>query len=888
MGAGRLSIRAPFPLYRLPSSLRRDITQKRVSRDEQFKSPTKPKQSPSRTPKSRYELDPNSISIDFFPSIRNSAFFWTYTRLICGSLLYISGMAFYDATSATLSAGHKRVHLYDVLETPTNVHFGKHSEEKEFRRLSAFWAITIALLTIVTVCVYWVVKLSEKAFAYQLAAEIERCQRIEEELMLRCIDIRSESEKESDFATSSQPIENTDNANVNSAQKPHSSTYSIVDKQARINKIQSEEERIKAQAEFDDEQSRNRITSQMLDTIEHRKRCSKRGRSASISSDSSGNSLDSEYSESSNDEDEDEDELNAELLDSISTRTLFTYRLLDLLSYYLIFIAVFALQNTLQMTFVIPFNNTLSVLYLYLAVLMFVSVTIAHILTLKFEKINSRLVQLYSMNYYNGSEYRELRISQAAWRKLSSYIISSFSYLLAYAYWSVIVGTLAVLISDDSIRSQKGFIWCSAFVICFVGATIIVLLNIRIKGLLRVRDPSIISDGRTQTKYSSISTNDQNSTNEPFEHSVDINQVDHGNLTDAQGHNTRNGFDNDNSNPPGITGNFHTILNILAYICCGRCCSFPNRLFPSIYSDSNDSNTRNRNLNTDSIASLQVQVDVLEGSVTSNRHQLATEAFSYIVALALSSALTSLIPAAPNDASTYLIDPTSKGLVTYAILCTTVLSIVTLYLEKSIQRSETEYHAQNKLTIQRAARNHIEQQLKLENLKTQATSPTHRPTQSSSQIQVKRLKSMLSCDIDEEYERRNRARRKEDEKRKQEERLKSQRKSTARSVEVVDSDRVLNGDVNQSAVQPDTPILPSPDVVFQIHPPNIIDSSTPLVSSSIAPPLEKQSSSSSNISSSSLNHQHEHLLISTFWHEWYLALCSTLVQGFSLMVAYAW
>ena len=102
--------RQPFPLYRLPSLLKRSLS---LSEPSSGALPPPDLLSPSAPPppvKTRSTSLPlpstGDILLELLPSVRSNAFVWTYSRLLCTSASYIAGMAFYDLLASILSLGH--------------------------------------------------------------------------------------------------------------------------------------------------------------------------------------------------------------------------------------------------------------------------------------------------------------------------------------------------------------------------------------------------------------------------------------------------------------------------------------------------------------------------------------------------------------------------------------------------------------------------------------------------------------------------------------------------------------------------------------------------------------------------------------------------------------
>jgi len=152
-------------------------------------------------------------------------------------------------------------------------------------------------------------------------------------------------------------------------------------------------------------------------------------------------------------------------------KILFTYRLADMLSYYLVFVAVYSIQSTLQLT--IPFNS-LSYQWGYFVCIAVCGYMITSYLTDQNRSYIDRLSQSLTCEQHD-----KLRIKQGIQRKLSSYITSSISYLLAYACWNSIQATLMIIAAKHT-RSHVWFVWVLSSVVMITGTALLVLLNIRI------------------------------------------------------------------------------------------------------------------------------------------------------------------------------------------------------------------------------------------------------------------------------------------------------------------------------------------------------------------------------------------------------------------------
>ena len=880
-GPSRFKAVRPFPLHRLPSLLKRSLS---LSQPTLSQLPVDGLPQPPNSRSTSTSMPSTHILLDLLPSVRSSQFVWTYTRLLCTSSSYIAGMSFYNFIAALLSLGHQQMRIYDVLGASHPTH--------NRRKLVLAWASTSLLVVLVVLVVNAVVKMSENNFAYQIHREMDKMERIEAKIKQhrsRISAAKSDIGKDSTAALASAPTTNGGH--------PEASTGRSEDEEEEEEEEEAEQAllaslapaapvpSIAAAPPLSDTAGAAHPSgrhSELLARIQAEE--DKRAVCRALIS-SSTNQTAEEIEEEEDAEEALEEALEAGLsaaeiareassqrrflsqhdpLARISSSNIFLYRLCDLVCYYIIFVAVYAFQNTLQLSI---HTDTLLWSSVYFVGLLIVALGLVQALESQQDAIGClRLEQEQrSQSLHDrlaNRRLKKLKIQQATWKKvkphspspcerrsvqcsmtkplslflllcsalrqMSTFVASSFAYLLAYAVWSVMQASLRTAVPGELMKHPL-WLWFNAVVLLACSGAFLVLLNVRV--------------------YSAL-----------------------GERTDSDGQ-------------PSA---FHLI----------RCPTALERL------------VRGPRAST---AGLSVRVDILSGQVTSIHHQMTTEALSYILALSIGAALTSSLPAVPSDAATYNYDvqPSSGALLAYALTCSLVLALSTLWLERWVRKMERK----NREKAREVLRSKVEGRERIE-IK-EVTNQRGRSGEGDASVGRSAEQERFSANTHEsalyilkrqfQYERRLRG---EDEE--QQPRRKPGRDGERRP--------------GVTFASPVAPVLPSPSSSLAAGQPQSASASSPLLSPSSAetplspsygavspsPPSPEGSallfsplaspaptaaspssassstSSTSSTSPSSQHAAHRSLLTSTFLHEYYVAIVATLTQGFALLVAYAW
>ena len=832
-GPSRFKAVRPFPLHRLPSLLKRSL-----SLSQQPSSPLPEDGLAKPSNRRTASVTSSHILLDLLPSVRSNQFVWTYTRLLCTSSSYIAGMAFYNFIAALLSLGHQQMRIYDVLGASHPTH--------NRRKLLLAWASTSALLVLVVLVVNAVVKMSERNFAYQIHREREKMERIEAKIKRHRSRIHGDQ-----LNANPHPTAPSASAPAVNGSLPNGSTEGSEDDE--------EEEEEAEQALLASlaptpasafSQSAAPLAAESADTRPSRRHTEllariqaeedKRAVCRALISSSTQQTAE-EIEEEEDAEEALEEALEAGLsaadiareassqrhflsqhdpIRRISSSNIFLYRLCDLVCYYIIFVAVYAFQNTLQLSIQ---TDTLLWSTVYFVGLLIVALGLVHALQSKQDGIGRLRLeqeqQPQSLHDRLANRWlKQLKIQQATWRKMSTFVASSFAYLLAYAVWSVMQALLRTVVPGELMKHPL-WLWFNALVLLACSGAFLVLLNVRV--------------------YSSLGERPQS----------------------------------DNSQPSAL----HLI----------RWPSVLQRLVGGPRA---------------STAGLLVRVDILSGQVTSIHQQMTTEALSYILALSIGAALTSSLPAVPSDAATYNYDvqPSSGALLVYALTCSLVLALSTLWLERWVRRMERKNRekARDVLKSKVEGRERIEiREVTNGRGKGAEGQPPGGRTAEPERFSANTHESALYI-LKRQYQYERRLRGEDDE-------------AQTRRKQGRDGEKR-----NGVAFAGVAPMLPSPSSSLATAQPQSASASSPLLSpSSAATPLSPSYgamspsspspdggslllsplaspvpslSSPSFAASSSQRSAHRSLLTSTFLHEYYVAIVATLTQGFALLVAYAW
>ena len=318
-----------------------------------------------------------------------------------------------------------------------------------------------------------------------------------------------------------------------------------------------------------------------------------------------------------------------------------------------------------------------------------------------------------------------------------------------------------------------------------------------------------------------------------------------------------------------------------------------------------------------STARLHIRVDVIDSQVTSSQYQMMAESLSYIIALSLGAALTASLPAVPSDAAQYNYDvqPSSRALVIYALSCSVVLAGATLWLERWVRKQERRNREQASAALRDRRDNTARERIAVKEVRSLSNGQpgSGKLSANTHETALYILRKQQKC------EKMLRGREDEADKREMEERKKRQRATVRHSPSPsaqltspvalaaaaspllspphsamaspvppplvhygsgVDWSASPSPLSTSSASMPTTPLFspwsdPSPTTATSIS----------FLSSPSEPLLHPTSASSSSSSSASV---HRSILSTTFLTQYYIAIASTLCQGFALLVAYSW
>ena len=473
--SARFKASRPFPLHRLPSLLKRQLS---VSQSASGHS-----QPPHKRSASTALSASTHVLLDLLPSVRSNAFVWTYTRLLCTSASYIAGMAFYNFIASLLSLSHEQLAVYDML--------GATRAVRSHRRLAVAWLSTLGMVACVALVVVRVVRLSELRFAYVIHREVEKMERIEQRLRAsagekarpndgqqtvllgdgepRLVEERHatngvaskpppqlpEEEEEGDDgeeAEEEEQSEAVDDGSDNSADESSgimtdavllSPLHPAAATGRTTEQIVPHFDQTNAQlaAQIKSEEDRRAITRAMI-------------------------SASSYQTEEDVEEEEDTEQALEEAMEAglsaqdiareasvqrraarrhdptkrVSSTTIFFYRLCDLVCYYFIFVAVYAFQNTLQLSMR---TDTPLFSSLYLAGLTAVALSTGHWLQRRQDELGAQLLKHETMigGYARSAQNRrtkKLKVKKASWRKLSSSATATHK----HTQWSTSRGAL--------------------------------------------------------------------------------------------------------------------------------------------------------------------------------------------------------------------------------------------------------------------------------------------------------------------------------------------------------------------------------------------------------------------------------------------------------------
>ena len=501
-------------------------------------------------------------------------------------------------------------------------------------------------------------------------------------------------------------------------------------------------------------------------------------------------------------------------INRISSTAIFLYRLCDLVCYYAIFVAVYAFQNTLQLSIR---TDTLLWSWAYFICLLIFTLALVGVLEGRQERIGRQRLEQEEVSQslhdrLANRRLKQLKIAQATWKKLSSFVASSCAYLLAYAVWTVMQTSLQTVVPGELLKHPL-WLWFNALVLVACSGAFLVLLNVRIS--------SALADSGAE--HSSASSD--------------------------------------------------TLLHL---ICCAGWVEHLVR--------------RPRA----STARLHIRVDILSGQVTSLYHQMSTEALSYILALSIGAALTSSLPAVPADAATYTYaaQPSSHALVIYALTCSLVLALITLWLERWVRRMErkTKEKAREVLRGRLNGRERIEiKEVPFRGPRGGAGEPL---SADKERFSANTHESALYI-LKRQFQAERRLRGEDDEERQK----RTQRAPEIRNglpaspalVSLPSPDPLIlspAASVSSPLLSPGSGLLAQSPVYGSVSasaPPSPV--MTPLLSPLASPTTDGPVSSSP---ASDRRAVHRALLKRTFLQEYQIAIASTLTQGFALLVAYSW
>ena len=319
-----------------------------------------------------------------------------------------------------------------------------------------------------------------------------------------------------------------------------------------------------------------------------------------------------------------------------------------------------------------------------------------------------------------------------------------------------------------------------------------------------------------------------------------------------------------------------------------------------------------------STARLHIRVDIIHGQVTSIHYQMMAESLSYIIALSLGAALTASLPAVPSDAAQYDYDvqPSSRALVYYAMSCSVVLAGATLWLERWVRKQERKNREQASAALRERNMNHNRERIAVKEVRSLNSGGQSGGGYSANthETALYILRKQQKC------EKILRGREDEEDKREMEDRKRRQRAvrhSPSPSTQLTSPSPLLaplspllsppssavgapsaaqyGSNADWSASPSMSPSFPSASSLpttplfspWSAHSPANAPHTTSLFLPSPSEPL-LLSHSVASAPSASASSVHRSILSTTFLTQYYIAIASTLCQGFALLVAYSW
>ena len=459
--AARFKASRPFPLHRLPSLLKRQLSvaQRPLPSSNSSSQPHHPKPSAS-SPTSASTA--THVLLDLLPSVRYNAFVWTYTRLLCTSASYIAGMSFYNFVASLLSLSHEQLAVYDVLSATHPVH--------NHRKLAVAWLSTLTMVVSVMFVVVRVVRLSEKRFAYVIHREVEKMERIEQKLRAQAGDKNALARQPPAMLGDGQQRAGEQPAANGAVSKPPP-PLSDDDEEDGDGDGEEEEEEEPEEADEGSDASVDDSTSTATDAVllspvhpaesilrpaekivphfeetnaelaariksEEDRRAITRAMIAAASRQTAEEAEEDEDTENAL-EDLMEAGLSAQQIareassqrravrrhdptKRVASSTIFFYRLCDLVCYYFIFVAVYAFQNTLQLSIR---TDTLVWSLIYFLSLTSVALLTVYWLEGRQDDLGARLLSLeqsIGATAAGNKHTKRLKVKKASWKKLSS------------------------------------------------------------------------------------------------------------------------------------------------------------------------------------------------------------------------------------------------------------------------------------------------------------------------------------------------------------------------------------------------------------------------------------------------------------------------------------
>ena len=461
--AARFKASRPFPLHRLPSLLKRQLS---VSQH----APTHSQSGQKRSAASPVSAS-SHVLLDLLPSVRSNAFVWTYTRLLCTSASYIAGMAFYNFIASLLSLSHDQLAVYDMLSATRPV--------RNHRKLAIAWLSTITMVVCVMLVVVRVVRLSEKRFAYVIHREVEKMELIEQKLRANAGGKRATTSKQVTMVEDGQQGGANGQTTNNAVTKTTPALAEDEEDDGDGDEEEDDEDTEEADDGSDmsaDDSSTTAADAVLLspartaatvdrktDSIAHFEETNAE-LAARIKSEEDRRAItramiaaSSYQTEEDVEEEEDTEEALEAAMDAglsaqeiareassqrravrrhdptkhVSSSTIFFYRLCDLVCYYFIFVAVYAFQNTLQLSI---HTDTLMWASGYLVVLTTVALLTVQWLERRQDSIGATLLAHEqsiggdARSAASNKRTRLLKVKKASWRKLSSSVLTAHTH----------------------------------------------------------------------------------------------------------------------------------------------------------------------------------------------------------------------------------------------------------------------------------------------------------------------------------------------------------------------------------------------------------------------------------------------------------------------------